>query len=171
MHKLRNTSLLVAAAAALVVFAGFARTYYLKGVFDTPALSPLVHAHGLAMTLWVALFIAQLDSSGKPAAIGQFLAVDAVLGPRHGRQTLGVDVLLAVQADAVASLVDPGQAVLHLTQQTGLAVEIADGQLTLGGVLDLVERVGALLDCNCLAVPEHAGQFGLFGLQNLLEFG
>jgi hypothetical protein len=48
-----------ALVAALVVFAGFARTYYLKGAFGTPALSPILHAHGLAMTLWVVLFIAQ----------------------------------------------------------------------------------------------------------------
>ena len=45
--------------AALVAFAGFARTYYLKGSFDTPALSPVLHAHGLVMSLWFLLFIAQ----------------------------------------------------------------------------------------------------------------
>lgn len=48
-----------AIAAVLVVFAGFARTYYLKGAFGTPELPPLMHAHGIAMTLWVALFVAQ----------------------------------------------------------------------------------------------------------------
>lgn len=49
-----------AAIAALgVVFAGFARSYYLKGLFGAPALSWLVHAHGLVMTLWFALFVVQ----------------------------------------------------------------------------------------------------------------
>jgi hypothetical protein len=50
----------VAVATALIVFVGFARTYYLKGLFGTPALSSgLVHLHGLVMTLWFALFVVQ----------------------------------------------------------------------------------------------------------------
>jgi hypothetical protein len=48
-----------ALVAAVVAFAGFARTYYLKGTFDTPSLSPVLHAHGLVMTLWFILFIVQ----------------------------------------------------------------------------------------------------------------
>lgn len=48
-----------ALVAALVAFAGFARTYYLKGSFGTPVLSPVLHAHGLVMTLWFVLFVAQ----------------------------------------------------------------------------------------------------------------
>jgi hypothetical protein len=49
----------MAAAAALTAFLGFAPTYYLKGLFGTPALSPLVHAHGLVFTLWIGLYLAQ----------------------------------------------------------------------------------------------------------------
>lgn len=45
--------------AALVVLAGFSRTYFLKGYFGTPALTPLVHLHGILFTSWVALFITQ----------------------------------------------------------------------------------------------------------------
>lgn len=45
---------------ALIVLTGFARTYYLKGLFGTPALPSLVHVHGVVMTLWVALFVAQV---------------------------------------------------------------------------------------------------------------
>lgn len=48
-----------AAIAALVVFAGFARTYFLKDVFGTPALSGLVHLHGLVMTAWFSLLVVQ----------------------------------------------------------------------------------------------------------------
>jgi hypothetical protein len=36
----------------------------------------------------------------------------------------------------------------------GFAVEIADRQLTLGGVLDFVERIRALLDGNAIPVPD-----------------
>jgi hypothetical protein len=44
---------------SLVVFAGFARTYYLTFLFDTPRLPSLLEAHGAVMTAWVALFVTQ----------------------------------------------------------------------------------------------------------------
>jgi hypothetical protein len=45
----------------LIVIAGFARTYYLRGFFGTPPLpSWIVHAHGLLMTAWVGLFVTQV---------------------------------------------------------------------------------------------------------------
>ena len=49
-----------ALAAATVVFLGFARTFYLKGLFGGPALSGLLLLHGLVMSLWIATFIAQM---------------------------------------------------------------------------------------------------------------
>lgn len=44
----------------LIVFAGFARTYYLKILFGTRALPLLLHLHGLVFTLWFALFFIQV---------------------------------------------------------------------------------------------------------------
>lgn len=46
--------------AVMIVFAGFARSYFLKGFFNAPALSLLVHLHGIVMTLWFALFAVQV---------------------------------------------------------------------------------------------------------------
>jgi hypothetical protein len=46
-------------AAAITVFAGFAPTYFLKSVFGRPALSPLLHVHGLLFTSWIVLFVIQ----------------------------------------------------------------------------------------------------------------
>ena len=78
----------VAAIAAIVtVFAGFAPTYYLKGVFGTPELSALKHVHGLVMTAWFALFIVQirLVATGNTAThrklgiLGVALAVTVVV--------------------------------------------------------------------------------------------
>ena len=44
-----------------IVLLGFARTYYLKGFFDTPAVPGLlVHLHGAVMTSWVLLFVVQV---------------------------------------------------------------------------------------------------------------
>lgn len=44
---------------ALIVFAGFAKTFYLKRLFDAPPLSVLVIVHGLLMSSWFVLFIVQ----------------------------------------------------------------------------------------------------------------
>ena len=55
-HIERGVYTWAALAAVIVVFAGFARSYYLKGIFGTPALTGLVHVHGIVMTLWFTLF-------------------------------------------------------------------------------------------------------------------
>ena len=45
---------------ALIVFIGFARTYYLAAVFDAkPLPAPIVHVHGAVFTCWIALLVAQ----------------------------------------------------------------------------------------------------------------
>jgi len=49
----------MAVAVALSVFAGFAPTYFLKKLYGTPALSPLVHLHGLVFTSWILLLVVQ----------------------------------------------------------------------------------------------------------------
>jgi len=51
------TTLPVLMFAAVVI--GFARTYYLKGIYGSPELSPLFHAHGLMFTTWMVLLMAQ----------------------------------------------------------------------------------------------------------------
>jgi hypothetical protein len=49
-----------ALVAAFIVFAGFAPTYYLKGIFDVPDLTTLKHLHGAVMTTWFVLFGTQV---------------------------------------------------------------------------------------------------------------
>jgi len=49
----------MAVAFLLLVFAGFARTYYLRPYFGTPQLTPLLHLHGLIFTSWLVLLLAQ----------------------------------------------------------------------------------------------------------------
>lgn len=52
----------------LLVFAGFARTYCLKGLYGAPRLTLLVHIHGLVMTQWYALFVVQVGLVAKRRA-------------------------------------------------------------------------------------------------------
>src|SRR5262249_23540016 len=49
----------MAIAAAVVVFAGFAPTYFLRGSYQTTPLPTYLHVHGALFTAWIALFIAQ----------------------------------------------------------------------------------------------------------------
>lgn len=49
----------MAIAAAVIVFTGFSRSYFLKAQFGTPPLPPLVHLHGLLFTSWIVLFFTQ----------------------------------------------------------------------------------------------------------------
>ena len=43
----------------LAVFAGFSRSYYLKGLYGTPALPALFHVHGLLFTTWMVFLVVQ----------------------------------------------------------------------------------------------------------------
>lgn len=49
------------------VFVGFARTYYLAGMFHAPLPSLIVHLHGAAFSSWILLLVAQtsLISAGR----------------------------------------------------------------------------------------------------------
>jgi hypothetical protein len=49
----------IAMVLALLVFAGFARTFYLRAWFDVPPITMLLHVHSMAFTAWFVLFIIQ----------------------------------------------------------------------------------------------------------------
>ena len=80
----RRLYILAAILFPLIVLVGFARTYYLKFFFHTPDLpNRIVHLHGIVMTAWVALFIAQVSLAKRRTRIhrrlGYFGGVLAVL--------------------------------------------------------------------------------------------
>ncbi|MEP6818743.1 MAG: hypothetical protein ABJA18_04360 [bacterium] len=49
----------MSAAVVITVFAGFARTYYLRPQFTAAPLIPLLHLHGLVFSSWIVLFVIQ----------------------------------------------------------------------------------------------------------------
>jgi uncharacterized membrane protein YozB (DUF420 family) len=53
----------------MTVFAGFARSHYLAGVFHAPLPSLMIHLHGAAFTCWILLLVTQtsLIASGQVA--------------------------------------------------------------------------------------------------------
>lgn len=79
------------------VFAGFAATYYLAGVFRAPLPAFIIHLHGAAFTCWILLLVAQtsLVSAGRVdihrrlGIAGFFLAcVMVILGVLAATNTL-----------------------------------------------------------------------------------
>jgi hypothetical protein len=55
----------MSALVALIVFAGFARTYYLAGIFGAkPLAAPIVHVHATVFTCWIALLVVQSSLVG-----------------------------------------------------------------------------------------------------------
>jgi len=56
----RRLYTLGAIGALAIVFAGFAPTFYLKGLFAAPELTTLKIVHGLVMSAWYALFLVQV---------------------------------------------------------------------------------------------------------------
>ena len=54
----------MAGVALIATLVGFARTYFLAGLFRAPLPNLLVHIHGAALTLWTILFITQISFKG-----------------------------------------------------------------------------------------------------------
>ncbi len=69
-RRARQDDIFFSAMAILIlgtVFLGFARSYYLAGVFQAHLPDPLIHVHAAVLSAWILLFIAQtaLISSGR----------------------------------------------------------------------------------------------------------
>jgi uncharacterized membrane protein YozB (DUF420 family) len=88
----------VGLAAAVIIFAGFARTFYLRSVSGAPPLSALLLVHGIVMTAWVVLFFAQV----RLIALGR-MALHRRLG------AFGLIVAVLVLFVGVAATVDAGR--------------------------------------------------------------
>ncbi len=87
-----------AVAALVIIFAGFARTFFLRSMFGGPPLSPLLFGHGIVMTSWLMLFIAQawLVGAGR-------VRLHRKLG------VAGLVVAILVLCTSVATAIDAGR--------------------------------------------------------------
>src|SRR5579875_3324083 len=61
--------LAMSVAVAITVFAGFAKSFYLRSYFQRPPLHLVTGIHGLLNTGWILLFVVQnaLITTGRPA--------------------------------------------------------------------------------------------------------
>src|SRR5215472_7550884 len=73
--------------ASIVIFVGFARTYYLNAFFAHRSLTPPVHLHGFLFSAWFVLLFVQMtliakrriDLHRRVGYIGAFLALSMVI--------------------------------------------------------------------------------------------
>ena len=162
----------------IVVLAGFARSYYLKGVFGFPALpSLLVHVHGIVMTSWVVLFVTQvtLVETGRTRThqrLGVFGAILAVL-------IVIVGVLTGIAGAARGATPGPPALqflVIPLGDMLVFAILVGTALYFRRGRLDVHKRLMLLAAVNLLApaiarIPLHfietGGPLAFFGLTDL----
>ena len=106
---------------ALAVFAGFARTFYLRAFMDVPTisgdveLSPLVYVHGAVFTSWVVLFLVQtalvrsrrVDVHRRLGIAAMFLAAAMIVIGLHTAVTAAARGSAPPGADALAFMAVP----------------------------------------------------------------
>jgi hypothetical protein len=111
----KSVQTLAAVGICLIVFAGFARSYYLKWAVGGQSLTGLLHLHGIVMTLWLTLFVLQ---------VRLVAARRVALHRRLGWAGMVLAVLVLVCGTAVAlagarrDLAEP-EALAFLTQPLG----------------------------------------------------
>jgi len=98
---------------------------------------------------------------GFAIAVGAFLTRNTSGCPWHCDQPLRADVFFAIQADSKDARLDPMQRGPRFPQKIGLTGQGFERQLTLDGVLDLIECVGTGFNGGGLTVADESFQFGL----------
>jgi hypothetical protein len=103
----------------VIIFAGFAQTFYLKSWFGTPPLSNLLFLHGVVMSAWLMLFMVQ-------TALVEFGRTD--LHRRLG--VVGVGLAALVFFVGVVAALDAGRRGFspapQVTPQMFLAIPLVD---------------------------------------------
>lgn len=94
--------LVMFAIAALIVFVGFAPTFYLGALYQAPPLSKLLVAHGIASSVWIALLLAQTVLI-RTARISLHRAL-GVLGALLATAMIALGADVALQAAAQGTL-------------------------------------------------------------------
>lgn len=172
----------VAIGVPLIVFLGYARSYYMKEVFAGPALpSALVHLHGAVMSAWIVLFAAQVWLvASRRVKLHMRLGI---LGSGLALAIVGVGYATAMAAAARGGA-PPGMNPLgFLIIPLGDLVvfsALVGGALYYRRRLDVHKRLMLLAAVNLLAAAiarmpigfiEQGGPFVFFGLADLCIIG
>ena len=168
----------VAVGTFLIVFTGFARTFYLKTLFGTRSLPFFLHLHGLLFTLWFVLFFVQARLvAGHRVDLHRRLGVfGAVLAPLAACVAIGV----SIHAERRHFLADPTSLngnlrpfALDVGSSLTFALLVACA-LYLRRRADVHKRLMVLASCSLLLpaigrIPFVFDAVGLWGLVALTE--
>src|ERR1017187_6489672 len=113
--------------------------------------------------------IVQEVGSPLPLPIRGLLAPDTKPRPWHRREAFGADRRFALQTGSKAALVNSPQGGSYFTQQDSFTVNVADRQITLRSILNLVHLVRALFDGDTVPVSQYQSQFGLSSFEDLCD--
>lgn len=166
----------------LTVFAGFARTFYLKTLFGTRSLPFYLHLHGLIFTLWFVLFFVQVRLVARHRVdlhrrLGVF---GAVLAPIAACLAIGVSIHALRRhnlADPTWLYANPNLRPFAMDLGTSLMFALLVGAALYfrrnGGIH---KRLMVLASCSLLLpaigrIPPHFSFFagGLWGLVGFTE--
>jgi hypothetical protein len=109
---------------ASVFFVGFARTYYLAGIFHAkPLPAPIVHVHGALFTSWILLLVAQtsLASAGRTNLHRKLGLAGLVLAPLLVVLGLSVAVEMLVRFAPVKAVDSIGIFAVAISEMLGFA--------------------------------------------------
>jgi hypothetical protein len=159
---------------AVVVFVGFAPTYYLRASLSTEALPLHLHVHGLLFSAWIGLLVVQtwlvaMRRTSWHRALGWGGAVLAALVAAAGT-TAGI---MTARREAAAGLEDAARAfltipILSILVFSGLvaAAVIARGRAQAHKRLMLLATL-SILDAPIARWPGAPGALGVFVLVDL----
>lgn len=123
----------MAVAAAMSVFLGFARTYYLKTIFVTPTFPLLFHIHGALFTAWILLLVLQASL---------VLSRRTALHRRLGWIGLSLVVPMLITGSLVAIAAARGQgpisAAVRRGEMTWVPVGIAPAEMLLNNLATML---------------------------------
>ena len=168
-----------AVCAFLIVFAGFARTFYLRQLFETVGLPLLLRLHGLLFTAWLVLFFVQarLVARHHVKLHRRLGIVGVVLAPLAGCVALAV----AFRAGRRLFLTDPASLtslrVRPLAMDFGtilMFLTLAITALCLRGRPEAHKRLILLASCSILLpaiarIPFLFEAVGLWGVVTITE--
>jgi hypothetical protein len=123
-----------AVAALVIVFAGFARTYFLRFLFHPPALSWILWGHGTLMIGWFALFFVQT---------ALVRAHNVALHRRLGMFGAAYAALMVISSFAVATLAAARD--VRLPNSTGAPLSFMGGLFILISVFAVLVAAAVLL--------------------------
>jgi hypothetical protein len=101
-RRLRIAVPIFAVAFVALAIIGFGPSYYWAGMWQAPLRSTMAHVHGLAMTLWLGLFVTQvaLASTGRIAAHRRLGGIVFALAPPIIATGFAAAVLAVGRGDA-----------------------------------------------------------------------